>query len=132
MTRHRSTRSTSPPDRSLEQRLAALERANAVRTHRKQLKRDLKAGRVAWSDVLDDDDVQTMRVIDLLLNVPKFGRVKVNRILSLARVSPTKTVGGLTARQRVELVELVRAFTPAGGRSTGWPYPRPIDSRTSA
>jgi hypothetical protein len=40
--------------------------------------------------------------------VPKYGRVKVNKILSICRISPSKTIGGLSQRQRTELVELMR------------------------
>jgi hypothetical protein len=47
-------------------------------------------------------------VFDLLLSVPKYGRVKVNKILSTCRVSPSKTIGGLSQRQRTELVALMR------------------------
>jgi hypothetical protein len=47
-------------------------------------------------------------VFDLLLAVPKYGRVKVNKILSQCRISPSKTLGGLSERQRRELVALMR------------------------
>jgi len=40
-----ATKSSAAPERSLTQRLDALERANEVRTKRAQLKRDLKGGR---------------------------------------------------------------------------------------
>ena len=44
----------------------------------------------------------------MMLAVPKYGRVKVNRILNQCRVSPSKTIGGLSVRQRSELVTLLR------------------------
>ena len=47
-------------------------------------------------------------MFDLLLAVPKYGRVKVNKILSQCRISPSKTIGGLSERQRTELVDLMR------------------------
>ncbi len=47
-------------------------------------------------------------MFDLLLAVPKYGRVKVNKILSQCRISPSKTLGGLSERQRGELVTLMR------------------------
>ena len=46
--------------------------------------------------------------IDMLLAVPKYGRVKTNRILNQCRISPSKTIGGLSERQRTELVSLLR------------------------
>lgn len=98
------------PERSLVQRLAALDRANAVRTGRRDLKRDLKAGRQSIHALLLDPPayVATMKLYDAMLAVPKYGRVKVNKILGRCRVSPSKTIGGLSERQRDELVGLLR------------------------
>lgn len=59
--------------------------------------------------LLDPPDyLETAKVFDLLLAVPKYGRVKVNKILSTCRISPSKTIGGLSQRQRTELVQLMR------------------------
>jgi hypothetical protein len=44
----------------------------------------------------------------MLLAVPKYGRVKVNKVLTQCRISPSKTIGGLSERQRDELVKLLR------------------------
>ena len=98
------------PERSLVQRMEALQRANDIRSRRAQLKRDLKAGRAPIHELLLDppDYVQTAKVFDLLLAVPKYGRVKVNKILTTCRISPSKTIGGLSERQRTELVALMR------------------------
>src|SRR3954449_10870132 len=98
------------PERSLTQRMDALKRANNIRTRRASLKRDLKAGRTQIHGLLLDppDYVQTAKVFDLLLAVPKYGRVKVNRILTHCRISPSKTIGGLSERQRNELVSYLR------------------------
>ncbi|HWE14554.1 MAG TPA: integration host factor, actinobacterial type [Solirubrobacteraceae bacterium] len=98
------------PERSLMQRMEALQRANDIRSRRAQLKRDLKAGRQPIHELLLEppDYLQTAKVFDLLLAVPKYGRVKVNKILSQCRISPSKTLGGLSERQRGELVALLR------------------------
>ncbi len=98
------------PERSLMQRMEALQRANDIRSRRAQLKRDLKAGRQPIHELLlkPPDYLQTAKVFDLLLAVPKYGRVKVNKILSQCRISPSKTLGGLSERQRGELVALMR------------------------
>ncbi len=98
------------PERSRAQRLDALVRANDVRTRRARLKRDLKAGRVKIHGLLLDPPkyLETAKVIDLLLAVPKYGRVKANRILTHCRISPSKSVGGLSERQRNELVSYLR------------------------
>ncbi|MDQ3933975.1 MAG: hypothetical protein M3340_05020 [Actinomycetota bacterium] len=98
------------PERSLTQRMEALRRANEIRTRRAELKRELKAGRVRIHPLLLDppEYLQTAKVFDLLLAVPKYGRVKVNRILTQCRISPSKTIGGLSQRQRTELVSYLR------------------------
>lgn len=94
------------PERSLIQRMDALQRANEIRTRRARLKRDLKAGRARLEPlVLDPPDyLLTARLFELLLALPKWGRVKVNRLLTVSRVSPSKTLGGLSERQRDEIV----------------------------
>ncbi|MDQ4082641.1 MAG: hypothetical protein M3123_07105 [Actinomycetota bacterium] len=98
------------PLRSPDQRMEALRRANEIRVRRAQLKKDLKAGSVAVETVLSDppDYVETAKVIDILMAVPKFGRVKAGRFLNQCRISQSKTVGGLSERQRAELVGLLR------------------------
>jgi len=88
----------------------ALQRANEIRTRRAKLKRDLKAGRSQIHGLLLDppEYVLTAKVFDLLLAVPKYGRVKVNKVLVQCRISPSKTIGGLSQRQRTELVSMLR------------------------
>ena len=102
--------SNAAPERSLDQRMEALKRANDIRSQRAKLKRDLKAGKVKIQALLLDppEYVQTAKVIDMLLAVPKYGRVKTNRILNQCRISPSKTIGGLSQRQRDELVAQLR------------------------
>lgn len=92
------------PLRTLEQRLAALEEANRIRSYRAELKRRLRGGNVGAAAALEDPDCDTMKVVDLLLALPTVGRVKANRALTRMRISPSKTIGGLSDRQRVELV----------------------------
>ena len=98
------------PLRSLDQRMEALRRANEIRVQRAQLKKDLKAGAVRMEEILRDppECVETAKVIDILIAVPKFGRVKAARFLNQCRISQSKTVGGLSERQRAELVSLLR------------------------
>lgn len=106
---HTATKTTTP-ERSLNQRMDALQRANEIRSRRAQLKKDLKGGRVTIDALLADppDYLQTAKVFDMLLAVPKYGRVKANRVLTQCRISPSKTIGGLSERQRDELVQLLR------------------------
>jgi hypothetical protein len=96
------------PQRSLDQRMEALKRANDIRVRRAKLKKDLKDGRVQIESVLDapPEYVETAKVFDILMAVPKFGRVKAARLLNQCRISQSKTVGGLSDRQRTELIGL--------------------------
>jgi len=102
--------SAAVPERTSEQRLRALRRANEIRTARAQLKRDLKAGKAKIETLLKDppEYVLSAKVFDMILAVPKYGRVKANKILSQCRISPSKTIGGLSERQRAELVYMLR------------------------
>ena len=56
----------------------ALKRANDIRVKRAQLKKDLKVGRVSIEQILGEppEFVSTAKVFDMLMAVPKFGRVK--------------------------------------------------------
>lgn len=94
------------PERSLDQRMDALQRANRVRSQRAQLKVDLKRGVRTIGSVLGEppEFLLTAKVIDVLMAAPKCGRVKSARIMEQCRVSPSKTVGGLSDRQRSELL----------------------------
>ena len=98
------------PERTHDQRMRALRRANEIRSRRAQLKRDLKAGKAKVETLLLDppEYVLSAKAFDMILAVPKYGRVKANRILNQCRISPSKTIGGLSERQRAELVALLR------------------------
>jgi hypothetical protein len=98
------------PVRSMRQRMDALDRANEIRSYRAQLKRDLKAGRANVIDILTNSNpmIDTMKIFDLMLAVPKMGRTKVNKMLISCRISPSKTIAGLSDRQRDELLLVLR------------------------
>jgi len=98
------------PERTEDQRMESLRLANRIRGKRATLKKDLKAGRKSIHDLLLEPPewVETMKIFDLLLAVPKYGRVKVNTILKICRMSPSKTVGGMSQRQRTELISRLR------------------------
>src|SRR5204863_117225 len=111
--------------------MEALKRANDIRVRRAQLKKDLKTGAANIDDVLQNppDYVSTAKVFDILMAVPKFGRVKAARFLNQCRISQSKTVGGLSERQRAELIgifitapnreELERRLRARGTESEG-------------
>lgn len=94
------------PERSLEQRLSALEKANAIRSKRARVKVELKVGQMDVRAVImsEDPSFRTWQVFDLLMAIPHVGRVKANAVLRHHQISPSKTLGGLTLRQRRELL----------------------------
>jgi hypothetical protein len=98
------------PERSREQRMEALRKANEVRSYRAVVKRELGAGRQPLVPLLSAPpaELETMKVYELLLALPKVGRVKANRVLATCRISPSKTLGGLSERQRGEILGLLR------------------------
>jgi len=87
----------------------ALRQANQVRGLRAKLKQDLREGTVRLEHILATgaDYLASAEVFDLLVAVPKIGPVKAAHLLSIARISPSKTVAGLSARQRARLIELL-------------------------
>jgi hypothetical protein len=107
--------SSQTPVRSPSQRMEALQKANAIRSQRAQLKKELKSGELEIVQVLQapPEFLKTAKVMDLLLVVPKFGRVKAARVLTRCRISQAKTVGGLSERQRAELCETLEKRTSA-------------------
>ena len=97
------------PERTPNQRTEALSKANEVRVLRAQLKRDLKARRASLAALIVDPPayLETAKVSEMLLALPGHGRVKAAKILNSCRVSPSKTFGALSERQRKELAVLL-------------------------
>lgn len=88
--------------------MRALRHANEIRIGRARLKRELASGRVRIEDVIAQppEFAKTAKVYDLLLALPKIGSVKAARSLTRCRIAPSKTLAGLTDRQRHELIGL--------------------------
>jgi hypothetical protein len=100
--------STAAPERTVVQRMEALGRANEIRTKRATWKLNVKHGQVDPLGVLLEPppEFMSMKIVDVLLAMPKVGRTKANVFLRQVGVSPTRTLAGLTVRQRGELVSL--------------------------
>jgi len=81
-----------------------------VRSARAKLKRELAAGEIELAQILVKPPrcVRTARVRDVLLVLPKIGSVKAGRILAQCGIAHSKTLGGLTERQRAELISRFR------------------------
>ena len=123
-----ATKSASTaPERSLTQRMEALKRANDDQDQAGEAEEGPAGGPGSNPQALllsPPEYILTAKVSEMLLAVPKYGQVKVNKILAQCRISPSKTIGGLSPRQRAELVsypaEVARRAraTGAAGRRT--------------
>jgi hypothetical protein len=91
-----------PREASHAQRLAALARANRVRSERARLKAALRAGELRAAPLLLDppECLRSASVAEVLLAVPGIGEVKVRRLLQSAGLSPGRKLERLSARQR--------------------------------
>lgn len=100
---------TTTPERSLQQRLDALLVANDIRFRRAQLKRDLKAGRQHGLQVIarPPEYVETMKVLDVLLAMPAIGPTKAHRVMRRCEMAMSKTLGGISTRQRRALIHAI-------------------------
>ena len=90
----------------MDQRREALAHANRVRMQRALLKADLKRGSVSIEALIADppECLTSAKVAEVLMALPGYGRTKVARLLERCHVSARKSVGGLTERQRDELI----------------------------
>ncbi len=90
--------------------MRALRQANQIRSGRAQLKKELASGRVRIEELLAQppEFARTAKVYDLLVALPRIGPVRAARSLTRCRIAPSKTVGGLSERQRDELIGLFR------------------------
>ncbi len=84
------------------QRLRALERANAVRLARAELKRRIADGEVSAAAVILDPphEASSWAIRELLMSQRHWGSTRCRKFLSRNQITETKPVGALTERQR--------------------------------
>lgn len=106
----------SIPERSPQERAAALETALAARVERARLRVDLKARTVSGVDVIEGASGNrlwaALKVTWLLESLPGVGEVRAARLLSDLRIAPSRRIQGLGSRQRAVLIAELRR----GGR----------------
>jgi hypothetical protein len=87
---------------SQPQRLRALERANAVRLARAELKRRIAEGEVSAAEVIlaCPPEAVSWSVAELLMSQRRWGGTKCRKFLSRHQIVETKSIGALTDRQR--------------------------------
>lgn len=91
------------------QYLRALERANHVRLARANLKRRVKAGGLAATEVVLTSPWQTrtMSVGELLMSQRGWGRVRTRRLLMPLAVPENKQIATLSERQRLAIAAVL-------------------------
>ena len=98
----------SLPPLTPEQRAAALAKAGAARKTRAALRDRLKRGEVQFAEVLvsgdNDEVIGKMRVSELLQSMPGIGKVRARQVMEKLKISETRRVRGLGAKQVAALV----------------------------
>lgn len=101
-----------------DQRARALEKANAVRHNRAELKRAIKAGEARFVDLLsrapsrDPEWLRQARIYDLAMAVPGVGRKKLRRAFRKAKLPEATTFGLATPQTRQRLLDGLRVVAP--------------------
>jgi hypothetical protein len=93
------------------QHMLALQRANAVRLARAELKRRVATGDVEAADVILGApwEAESMTVSDLLTSQRRWGNTRCRKFLRCVPMSENKTVGSMTDRQRHALAQMLGA-----------------------
>jgi hypothetical protein len=91
------------------QHLQALQRANAVRLARADLKRRVAEGDVSAAKVILSSpwEAESMTVSDLLTSQKRWGSTRCRKFLQCVPIPENKTIGSMTERQRRALAEML-------------------------
>jgi hypothetical protein len=111
---HHAEARTSPGP----QHLRALQRANAVRLARAELKRRVAEGEMSAAYVILESpwEAESMTVADLLTSQRRWGSTRCRKFLQCIPMSEHKTIGSMTQRQRRELAAMLGVSeSPCGG-----------------
>jgi len=106
---------------AMQQRLAALDRANQVRSSRAVVRRQLERGELHIADVLmrPPSCVRGYPVGKLLAHPPGMGAVKLRKALAALHLTPSLPVATLSARRRMAIVNYFRDECPSLWRKWG-------------
>ncbi|MBV8942075.1 MAG: hypothetical protein JO342_16365 [Solirubrobacterales bacterium] len=98
------------------QRMRALERANAVRLARADLKRQIAHGQRCAADIILDvpSEALSWPVGELLMSQRRWGSNRTRKLLSGLQISETRHLGMLTERQRRLLADRLASHTTSG------------------
>jgi hypothetical protein len=109
---------TMPPG---PQRMRALERANAVRLARAELKRQISEGEISAAEIILSCPPQARRwtVGELLVSQRRWGTTRCRKFLERNDISEMKPIGDLTERQRRLLASQLQACPPVSAEIDG-------------
>jgi len=96
------------------QHMQALQRANAVRLARAELKRRVGIGEISAAGVILSSpwEAESMSISDLLTSQRRWGHTRCRKFLQCVPMSETKTIGSMTDRQRRAVAGLLRGSEP--------------------
>ncbi len=99
----------NPPQRTPEQRQAALEKAAEARRVRSDIKNRLKMGTITLSELLEradeDEIVAKIQVLSVLESLPGVGKVTARRTIEQLGIAESRRLSGLGPQQRKSLLE---------------------------
>ena len=97
------------PPLTPEQRQAALDKAAASRRERAEVKNRLKHSGATLVEVVNEAEhnevIAKMRVSELLQSMPGIGKVRAQQVMEKLKISQTRRVRGLGAKQVAALLE---------------------------
>jgi len=98
-----------PPVLTEAERAAALAKARSSRSHRSEIKAEVRSGNLSIEQVLTlsatDEAVAKMRVSELLESISGVGKVRAISILDRLSISRTRRIMGLGHHQRTALIK---------------------------
>lgn len=98
------------------QHLAALQRANEVRSSGVELRREIEAGELSIARALLDPRAGSLPIGRLLEAQRGWGEHKASRTLGRLRIPHSRRVSALTDRQRLEVARVIEARRRRGLR----------------
>ena len=112
---------TQVMERSTQQRLDALEKANRIRLYRAARKKDVREGALPPDWFLRygrlNSDIATMKVFEALIVMPGMGRKKAAKLMARAGVAMSKTLGGTSPAAYCRLRRWLPEVAPGVERS---------------
>jgi hypothetical protein len=96
------------PELSVAEKKRALEKAQEMRSRRRDVREKLKKGNMSLSEILDQPDDEVlgkMRVAYLLASLPRVGKTTAQKIMDEIGIDQARRVQGLGKRQKEALLE---------------------------